>query len=80
MSVRAATKLYRSRRKKKVSVGAVDHVEPVVLPATGFVDWNTYVARMFIDRTKLQWLCNECHATKTRLESAERKAFRATKK
>ena len=79
MSVKSAIKQYRYRRKKSKSVGAVDHVEPVVNPATGFIDWNTYIKRMFADRSKMQWLCIPCHKLKTGLETAERKKYRAAR-
>lgn len=38
---------------------AVHHVEPVLDPDVGFVDFNTYFARMFTDNLLL--LCKECH-------------------
>lgn len=56
---------------------AVDHVQPIVDPTTGFVDWNTYFARMFPGPSGLQILCNypgeidgatSCHAQKTKTE------------
>jgi 5-methylcytosine-specific restriction endonuclease McrA len=45
----------------------VDHIEPVIDPATGFIDWNTFIARLFTD--KLQVLCISCHKSKTKQES-----------
>ena len=50
----------------------VDHIEPVVSPLTGFVDWNTFVARMFCPITNLQVLCRGCHKVKSDKEKKER--------
>jgi 5-methylcytosine-specific restriction endonuclease McrA len=50
----------------------VDHIEPVVNPLTGFIDWNTFVARMFCPITNLQVLCKECHKVKSDKEKKER--------
>jgi hypothetical protein len=56
---------------------AIDHIAPIVDPNTGFVDWNTYFARMFPGDSGLQVLCNypgemnsefSCHRKKTTLE------------
>lgn len=49
----------------------VDHVDPVVDPNTGFVDWDTYIERMFCKADNLQVLCKDCHKTKS---ADERKA------
>lgn len=50
----------------------VDHIEPVVSPLTGFIDWNTFVARMFCPITNLQVLCKGCHKVKSDKEKKER--------
>lgn len=47
----------------------VDHKRPVVDPKKGFVDWNTYIERMFCDKKNLQALCKGCHKTKTTKET-----------
>lgn len=51
---------------------AIDHIEPVVDPDVGFVDFNTYFKRMFVGREKLQKLCASCHRLKTNTEIAQR--------
>ena len=51
----------------------VDHVKPVVCPYTGFVDWNTFISRLFCDGGNLQVLCSACHDIKTAEERIERK-------
>lgn len=53
----------------------VDHIEPVVDPATGWVDYNTYMARLFCPVENLQVICDEEHDKKT---AEERKARRKT--
>lgn len=44
-----------------------DHVEPVE-PVEGHVDWNTTIARMFVEVDGYQALCKECHTRKTKAE------------
>lgn len=51
----------------------VDHVDGVICPYTGFVDWNTYIDRLFCSDDNLQVLCTDCHDEKTRGENAIRK-------
>lgn len=57
---------------------AVDHIEPVVDPAVGFVSWDEYITRMFCTKDKLQVLCNgfdgSCHDLKTKGEKECRKS------
>lgn len=49
----------------------VDHKRPVVDPKVGFVDWNTYIERMFCDKKNFQVLCKPCHLKKTKLENKQ---------
>jgi len=59
----------------------VDHIEPVVSPLTGFVDWNTFIERLFYcPLTNLQVLCKGCHKDKIKIERAERKQFNKSRK
>lgn len=44
----------------------VDHIAPVV--AKEFIDWNTYIARMFCEADNLQVLCRADHKIKTKKE------------
>lgn len=55
-----------------------DHIDPVVDPQKGWVDWNEYISRMF--GGKLQPLCADCHKRKTNEETAERKKARKLQK
>jgi 5-methylcytosine-specific restriction endonuclease McrA len=51
----------------------VDHINPVVDPFVGFVDWNTYIPRMFCEVSGYQLLCDPCHDIKTSKEKEIRK-------
>ena len=55
---------------------SVDHLDPVVCPDTGFVDWGVYIARLFCEVDNLQVLCTECHGIKTQNEKRRRSAAR----
>lgn len=46
----------------------VDHIDPVVDPVVGFVDWNTYITRLFSERENYQPLCKPCHKIKSDME------------
>ena len=43
----------------------LDHVNPVIDPVTGFVDWNSYIERLFAEDSGFQVLCKPCHHKKT---------------
>lgn len=44
----------------------LDHVIPVIDPQVGFVDWNQFIERLWIeDPNGWQCLCRECHKKKT---------------
>lgn len=45
----------------------VDHKDPVV-SINGFVDWNTFYARLDCDISNLQRICDDCHQKKTNQE------------
>lgn len=46
----------------------VDHIDPVVEPKVGFVDWNTYITRLFSPKDNYQVLCKTCHKEKSKKE------------
>ena len=50
------------------SMVQVDHVKPVVDPQAGFVDWNTFIERLFCEKENLQVLCKTCHDIKSKEE------------
>lgn len=68
--VSASTFMEKKGKKKRVSNVFVDHINPVVDPNVGFIDWNTYIERMFCIEEGLQLLCRECHDIKTKEEKA----------
>lgn len=51
----------------------VDHINPVIEPKEGFVDWNTYIERLYCGKENLQVLCSKCHDIKSTREKKERK-------
>lgn len=50
-----------------------DHILPVVDPIRGFVDWDTYIERMFCAIDKFQIICRSCHTIKSQEERIQRK-------
>ena len=58
---------------------AVDHVESVV-GVEGFIDWDTYIKRMFCESDNLQILCSKCHDLKTKQESSDRRNIKKLNK
>lgn len=68
--------------KKLFKIGdvVVDHIDPVIDPKAGFVDWNTYIDRLFCPLSNLQCLCDWCHKIKSAAEVKVRKATRDAKK
>lgn len=51
---------------------SVDHINPVVSVSEGFVDFNTFIQRLFCDATNLQVICDTCHNAKTQAERISR--------
>lgn len=58
----------------------LDHVQPVVDIKTGFIDWNTYIDRLFPPKEGWQVLCELCHDNKTKIENEMRQFFKKKKK
>ena len=52
---------------------SMDHIHPIVDPYDGFVDWNTYMERMWVSVEKWQPLCKDCHDAKSKKERIQRK-------
>jgi len=48
----------------------VDHFKPVVDPEIGFVNFDTFISRLFCDVNNLAVLCKTCHEIKTNKEKA----------
>ena len=47
----------------------VDHIQSVVSVRDAWIDWNTYIARLFVSAEEMQVLCVNCHSSKTLLEN-----------
>lgn len=46
----------------------VDHIEPVINPSIGFINWDEVISRMFCEKDGFQVLCKDCHKEKTNAE------------
>lgn len=57
---------------------SVDHIEPVIETGVGFVDWNTFVSRLFCSYDNLRVVCNPCHDKKTQAEITAKFRIRYT--
>jgi 5-methylcytosine-specific restriction endonuclease McrA len=69
-------KCLKPARRKEVQI---DHIKPVLDPATGFVDYNTYIERLFCEKSNLQLLCKPCHKEKSTAENRNRRKKRTKK-
>ena len=58
---------YREGRVRKQNI-FVDHIHPIIDPATGFTTWDECIERMFCEKEGLQLLCKDCHDVKTQQE------------
>lgn len=65
-------KLKHPKKKFKREKPQADHINSVVEVGVGFVDWNTYIERLFCDTDGYQILCDECHKEKSIKENKER--------
>lgn len=66
----------RDENGKRVKNALVDHIEPIIDPAVGWVSWDTTIDRMFSEAPNLQVLCYACHKIKTDNEKAVAKQRR----
>ena len=57
----------------------VDHILPVVDPTDGFIDWNTFISRLYCTKDNLQVLCTKCHKAKTNEERKQSKVRKTRK-
>lgn len=51
----------------------VDHINPIVDPFYGFINWDSFIKRLFCSVNNLQVLCKPCHKIKTDKENNKRK-------
>ena len=59
---------------------AVDHIDPIVDPAVGFVSFDSWIERCFVEVEVYQVLCLPCHTVKSNEEREIAKARRAREK
>ena len=55
---------------KRVKNVHVDHIDPVVDPALGWENFDSFIQRLFCEPENLQVLCDACHKVKTDNEKA----------
>jgi 5-methylcytosine-specific restriction endonuclease McrA len=61
---------------KRVKNALVDHINPIIDPAVGWVSWDETIERMFTEIENLQVLCHACHQEKSNAEKAVAKQRR----
>jgi 5-methylcytosine-specific restriction endonuclease McrA len=71
---------YDEDKRKRMKNIFVDHIVPIIDPATGFTTWDECIERMFCDSDNLQLLCKQCHSEKSREEIEIAKQRRAASK
>lgn len=62
--------IYDEDSRKRVTNIFVDHIDPIIDPAKGFVSWDETIDRMFCEIENLQLLCRDCHSVKSQKENA----------
>lgn len=67
-------------KKKRVKNARVDHIDPIIDPAVGWVSWDSTIERMFCELENLQCVCYACHETKCEEEKEIGKARKAKEK
>lgn len=64
-------------KKKEVQL---DHILPVVDIKDGFIDFDTFIKRLFCSVDNFAVLCKQCHSNKTQIENELRKINKKKKK
>lgn len=67
--------LKNGKKKRKKNILA-DHKEPIVDPRKGFVSFDEWIERCFVELEGYQALCYDCHEAKSNEEKAIAKARR----
>lgn len=60
----------KDEKGKRIKNAVVDHIDPIIDPAVGWVSYESLIERMFVEEDKLQVLCYACHKIKTDSEKA----------
>jgi 5-methylcytosine-specific restriction endonuclease McrA len=72
--IEPGTKVNKRKKKRKFSGVEVDHIVPVVDPATGQISWDDYITRKLnVTPADLQVLCVSCHKEKSASENQDRR-------
>lgn len=66
--------------RKRVKNAIVDHKNPIIDPAIGWVSWDDCIERMFCELDNLQCVCHACHQVKSMEEKDIATARRAKEK
>jgi hypothetical protein len=61
--------------KRRIKNIVADHREPIV-PVTGFISYDSWIERCFIELEGFQALCHKCHSDKSSQEREQRKKYR----
>jgi len=72
----ASIKIGRVRVKNAI----VDHTNPIIDPAIGWVSWDDCIERMFCELDNLQCVCKSCHDAKSLIEKDIGKARKQREK
>lgn len=64
----------------KSSEKQLDHKIPVIDPQVGFVDYNTFIERLFCDEDNFKTICLLCHQKKSSTEGEQRMFNKKQKK
>ena len=57
----------------------VDHIDPVIDPNVGFISYDEFIRRLFVELPGYQAICTYCHDKKTASEREIRKANKQTR-
>jgi hypothetical protein len=56
-----------------------DHIESVVDPVVGFVSWDQYISRMFVEQEGFRAICHKCHHIRSQADNLTRAEIRRSK-
>lgn len=55
-------------KKRRIKNIVADHIVPIVDPKVGFVSWDEWISRAFVELDGYQALCHKCHTEKSNEE------------
>ena len=70
----------KAGNKLRIKNIIADHTSPIVDPSRGFVDYNQWISRAFVELSGFQAVCHKCHTEKTANERAVATARRANER